>query len=316
MDGGTTSFDLAIQQARERLHRAEHLQRVQATQIQQRDTLRAEVGELERLVAKENRDVERLRRTSLASIFSTLRGDKEDRLTREQAQAEDAYVRLEGHRQRLAQMELRIQAALVELTDLRGAADEYQAALGAKEKAIQGAGGAQAGELTQIAGELGDLLATRREHDEALAAGVEAERVAAAMLKRLQDASATSTFDLLGGETFTDMVERNQLHEAERLGWELQQLLDRFAAELEDVGIAERPQVPAVNTGGFMDVWFDNVFSDWAQHDRINQSKQAVEQLCAWLRATVERVREQQVRVAGQCEELRLRRERLLSSPA
>ncbi|GAB3409251.1 hypothetical protein [Flindersiella endophytica] len=316
MDGGTTSFDLAIQQARERLHRAEHLQRLQATHMQQRDTLRAEVAELERLVDKEKRDVERLQRTSLASIFSSIRGDKADRLTREQAQADDAFVRLEGHRTRLAQMELRMQAVQVELADLHGAAEDYQGALKAKEDSVQDAGGPMAAELTQIAGELGDLLAGRREHDEAVAAGTQAEHVAQAMLERLTDAKHTSTYDMFGGELFTDMIERGQLRDAERLGWELQQHLDQFSAELKDVGVVADPKVPEVHTGGFMDMWCDNVFSDWAQHDRINQSKQAVEQLCQWLRATTEHVRAQQLQIAGRCHELRARRERLLSPPA
>jgi hypothetical protein len=316
MDGGTTSFDLAIQQARERLHRADHLQRVQATQIQQRDTLRAEVGELERLVAKEKRDVERLRRTSLSSIFSSLRGDKEDRLTREQAQAEDAFVRLDGHRRRLAQMELRMHAVQLELADLHSAADDYQSALGAKEDTVHDVGGPLAAELTQIAGELGDLLATQREYDEAVVAGTEAEHVARAMLEHLSDAKETSTYDMVGGELFTDVVERGQLRDAERLGWELQQHLDRFAAELKDVGVTVDPKAPKVEIGGFMDMWCDNVFSDWAQHDRINQSKQAVEQLHEWLGATTARVREQHLQIAGRCEELRSRRERLLSPPA
>jgi hypothetical protein len=316
MDGGTTSFDLAIQQSRERLHRAEHLKRVQATQLQQRDTLRAEVGELERLVAKEKRDVEQLQRTSLASIFSAIRGDKADRLTREQAQADDAFVRLEGHRQRLAQLELRVQAVQVELADLHGAAEDYQGALNAKEDSVQGAGGPLAAELTQIATDLGDLLATGREHDEAVAAGVQAERVARAMLERLTDAQHTSAFDTFGGGMFTDMVERGQLRDAEALGWELQEHLDRFAAELKDVGLVVDPKVPQVNTGGFMDMWCDNVFSDWAQHDRIKQSKEAVEQLCVWLRATTDHVRAQQMQIAGRSQELQSRRERLLNPPA
>lgn len=316
MDGGTTSFDLAIQQARERLHRAEHLNRVQATEIEQRDTLRAEIAELERLAAKEKRDVERLQHTSLAGIFASIRGDKADRLTREQAQADEAFVRLEGHRARLDQAKARIRAVHAELSDLLGAAEDYQGALAAKERAVQAAGGLVAAELTQIATEFGDLLAGQREHEEAAAAGTQALRAAQAMLKRLTDAKNTSTFDMLGGELFTDLVESGQLRDAERLGWELQQHLDRFAAELEDVGIIVDPKTPKVNVSGFMDMWCDNIFSDWAQHDRINKSKDAVEQLCQWLAATTESVRAQQGQLAARCEELRSRRERLLSPPA
>lgn len=313
MDGGITSFDLAVQQARERLHRADHLERRRVTLNDQCKALRTEIAELERVLAKENRDVERLRRTSLSSIVASIRGDKEDRLSREQAEAEAANVRLEGHRNRLAEQKRALQATLTELGELRGAAEDYQGALDAKEAAVHDGGGALSAELTQMASEYGDLVAARREHEEAAAAGVEAEQAAAAMLRRLDDASGTSTFDVVGGGLLTDMVERGQLEEAERLGWQVQQHLDRFAAELRDIGIVVDPKVPTVDTGAFMDTFFDNVFTDLAKHDRINQSKRGVEQLLHWLRATIGRVRAEQHRLAGRCEELRLRRERLLT---
>lgn len=316
MDGEITSFDLAIQQSRERLRRAQQLERRQATNTAQCETLRTEIAELERLAAKEQRDVQRLQRTSLASIVAAIRGNQEDKLAREQAEAGAVVVRLQGHRQRLVQLDLHLQANGLELAGLQGAGEDYQGALDAKERAVHESGGELSAELTAIASEYGDLLAALREHEEAVAEGTEADQAAVAMLDRLEDASGMATLDLIGGGLLTDVIEHGELEGAQRLGWQVQERLDRFAAELHDLGIVVDPKAPKVDTSAFMDVFFDNMFTDLAMHDRIDQTKKAVVQLTHWLRATIEQVRSGRQRLSARCDELRHERERLLSPPA
>lgn len=97
-------------------------------------------------------------------------------------------------------------------------------------------------------------------------------------LVAMQEALAYSTRDMWGGGTFTDMLERNALSQAEQRVAYARMLVDqarRFSSR-----VAPLPRVSIAQGSLMSDVFFDNMFTDMMLYQKIEQSAAEV-QRCA-----------------------------------
>jgi hypothetical protein len=97
-------------------------------------------------------------------------------------------------------------------------------------------------------------------------------------LRAMQDALAYSTRDMFGGGSFTDMMERNALSQAEQRVAYARMLVDQ--ARRFSPGVAQLPRVNIAQGSLMSDVFFDNIFTDMMFHQKIEQSAAEV-QRCA-----------------------------------
>ena len=99
-----------------------------------------------------------------------------------------------------------------------------------------------------------------------------------AAMTHLDDARHHSRMDMFGGGTLSDMMERSALQKGEQCSMEAQMLImqaQKLSPHVKDV-----PR-PTIAQGNLMsDVFFDNLYSDMAFHDKIRQSQVDVQQ-CA-----------------------------------
>jgi hypothetical protein len=101
----------------------------------------------------------------------------------------------------------------------------------------------------------------------------------------MREALQYSTYDMFGGGTFTDMMERDSLSRAQnnitQVSWKMSE------ASRAQPAIRPLSQVN-IDQGHFIsDVLFDNIFTDMAQHDRIKGSAAQVEQAAALLKQQI-----------------------------
>ncbi|KAK5155255.1 hypothetical protein LTS14_006210 [Recurvomyces mirabilis] len=113
-------------------------------------------------------------------------------------------------------------------------------------------------------------------------------------LNSMQEALSMSTYDMWGGGTFVDMMERDALARAQnqvtQASWHIEE-----ARRVQPI-IRPLSQVN-IDMGHFIsDVMFDNIFTDMAQHDRIKSSntqlQRAFQELQAQLGDQQQRFRE------------------------
>jgi hypothetical protein len=117
--------------------------------------------------------------------------------------------------------------------------------------------------------------------------------------KDMSDALDMSRWDMWGGGTFTDMMERDALSRAQ-VG---------ISESLRHMDEARRcqPGIPAlsninIDNGHFIsDVLFDNIFSDMAQHDRIKNSAAQLQQALQQCRELLEKQKRTFHEAAIQC---------------
>ena len=250
--------------------------------------------ELERCRArrdKEQADVDRLERLSPASIFHTLTGSKEDKLSQEQAEAYAAALRFQTAQRQLEEVLREIEFRQRRIRENETAPEQYDQLLHRKVEELKSSDPHAAERLKAIEERIAALADRRRELREAVDAGEAVQNQLAAVADSLSNAAGWSTWDLLGGGLLTDAAKYSHLDEAEKRADALQSDLRRYQAELSDVTISTDFHIQVDSFLSAADVWWDNIFTDWAVRDHIDQAQS--------------RVRETQVRVDALQERLR-----------
>jgi multidrug efflux pump subunit AcrA (membrane-fusion protein) len=263
----------------------------------------AEIAALRSAHAIEEREVRRLDGLSLTRILLSLRGAREDRLARERAEADAARYRVVQGQARLDAVTRELEAARAQLRRLSSAQETYDAVLDEKARLLAGSDDPRGRRLVALAQEQGRLTEEAREVTEASEAARTALDALARLDRTLGSASAWSTYDtFLNGGLVGSMIKHDRLDQAARQAAHADRCLVVLRTEVADVDGAA-PLTGSVAVDGltrFVDVWFDNIFTDLAVRERIGRAKQNVA-------ASIARVRNLLAELEGRSERTRQR---------
>ncbi len=285
--------DLTSQQVTARLAAAfaaqEEHRHQQALAISAREHCERLRGEVQLAVARlteEQAEVADLETVSLTRVWAALKGSRAGDLDRERAEAEAArYVAADAQaRYDAALADLgRIEARLAEGPAI---AAELEAALAQKEAWLAAQGHPSASRLAAIAEERGTLLARLKEYDEASAAAVHADQVVTLARDAVGSARSWSEWDTFGGGgLITDMMKYDRLNQSRDLLRQSEHSIGVLRRELNDLQIST-DLVRSVEVDDFVrvfDVWFDNIFSDWAVRRRVVEADERLTGVAEWL---------------------------------
>jgi hypothetical protein len=244
-----------------------------------RDRLKSQTAELEQLRGQydhEADDVRRLEGISLTRVFASLRGSRGDDLARERAEADAAKYRVAEAQARIDALQRECDTAQLRLNQLVGSREIYQAVLDQKEERLRGQDDERGRRLLELADQRGRLAGEEKEVNEAIAAAKLAWQALAQVQDILRSASRWSTYDtFFGGGAVASMIKRGRLDDAADAAARADACLARLRTELADVP-SLGPTAPELAMGPltrFADVWFDNIFTDLAVRDRIQQAQ-------------------------------------------
>ncbi|HMG45766.1 MAG TPA: hypothetical protein VK611_30835 [Acidimicrobiales bacterium] len=229
--------------------------------------------------AAEVDDVGRLEGISLTRVLAALRGAREDRLAQEQAQAAAAALRVNDATWRLAALQREYEAARTRLWELSGAPEAYAAVLDEKDRHLRSSGDPRAPRILDLADERGRLTGEVNELHEALEAALTARHALTIVRDQLGSASSWSTYDtFFGGGFISSAIKHDRLDDAAAAAAHADRCLAVLRTELADVGGAglTAPRLGFDGLTRFLDVWFDNVFTDWSVRSRIQEAQRNV----------------------------------------
>lgn len=244
----------------------------------QEEPLALKVAKLEERMLRERRDLDKLEGRSLSAFVFYALGMKEERLDTERREYYAARVKYDAAARELEAVRQDIEATEEDLQDLADCEARYACALEAKRQAIEATGTPEAVQLAEKKHALVFLQGQERELKEAIDAGTAALRTANDAASCLKDAESWGTFDLLGGGLLADMAKHESLDEAQQSIEQLQISLQRFNKEMSDVSIRADIQARIESMLKFADCFFDNIFTDAAVLDRIEQSHAQLDQ--------------------------------------
>ncbi len=245
------------------------------------DELATRLTELRARYAGEEKDVARLEGLSLTRVLAALRGARDDLLARERAEADAAQYRVTEADARLEALRREHDVARARLGQLAAAPATYAAVLDEKERHLAGSGDPRGARLLELADEHGRLTGELHEVGEAVQAARAAHEALAEVRRKLDSASGWSTYDtFFGGGMVGSAIKHSYLDDAAQAAARADQCLAVLRTELADVQ-GMNLIAPRLAVGGltrFVDVWFDNIFTDLAVRDRIKQAVRNVDE--------------------------------------
>ena len=280
-----------LDQLREKMARKRKLSMEIRTLEDQRDTLSARVRQLKEETYKEQLDVDQLENFSAAKLLAQIMGNWEERLEKERSELYAAALRYDAARQELQAVEADLAARQEELSRLAGCEADYERLLELRARELrQDPQSPAARRLLSLEEQQAYLSAQSRELTEAIQAGYAALSDISAIQRTLSSAEGWGTWDVFGGGLISDIAKYSHLDDAQRQINGLQRSLSRFRTELSDVDIRADIQVEVDGFLRFADVFFDNIFTDWAVLDRIRRAQSQVRDAESAVRAILYRL--------------------------
>lgn len=310
---GLAELDTQIVAARAAMTRDEYLARIATAAAADAERIDGERIAHEKILAGEQKDVDRLEGFSLRGLFWSILGKKEEKL---QAEREELLAATLKHG--LVQSELAsLQAQLGELerqrAELAGASDEIARLLGEKERWLQEHGGPAGESLFKMSEQAGRYQELSRELDEAIAHGNEALVLIDLVLDSLKSAGNWGTFDMFGGGLLATAMKHGKIDTAKKQLEEAQGALLRFQHELEDVELQlDAAEIDMSGFSKFGDYFFDGLIFDWSVQSKIKRSREAVEQTRAQLVESMDTLAGQKADVAKKMTDLAAQRTALI----
>ena len=257
---------------------------------QQEWQCRREAERLRQAWDKEQADVDRLEGASLSALLASLTGRKEERLEQEEAEALAARLQYQSAQRQLEEVQRELEACQDRIRASADCPERYEAFLRSRQEALKAADPDLRERIGSLENRIAALIARRRELREALTAGDRVLERLSGAIDKLDSAGGWSTWDLLGGGLVADMMKYSRLDEAQNQIEALRGDLRRYQAELADV---ERLEQFDVRPGGMMqavDIFFDNIFSDWMVRDQIQRSQNEMYGLQSRIRGIQDRL--------------------------
>ena len=125
-----------------------------------------------------------------------------------------------------------------------------------------------------------------REINEAVLAGERALNSLREAKSKLNSARAWGVYDILGGGMISSIVKHSKVNDANEWLEQANRDLRRFAKVLRDVP-GEEIYVQAGDLASTLDIFFDNIFSDFIVQNRINEAREEIDRLINRVQATV-----------------------------
>lgn len=307
-------IDRELERARQKMERSRKLDVILQDLKEQSVRRRRAEEEARAVLEKEQGDVEELERMSLVSFLARIQGDLESRKAEERREAAMAKARYDAAKWDLEDLDRRLRDFAQEKESLKGLEKQYQALLDEKEAVLRSQGGAQSQRLGQLAQEQERTAGELREIQEAIQAGLAAQRALEEMSGDLSGAENWGIWDMVGGGIMATFAKHGCLDDAQDAAYEARRALSRFRTELADVSSEQVPDVELGDFAVFADYFFDGLFADLFVQSRIREAQEQVEAVTQRVERLIVRLRDERENLEEKQGQLDWERERLLTA--
>ncbi len=221
---------------------------------------------------QEEQDVDRLERLSWATLYYNLLNRREEQLTKEQAEAEVVLSRYEETKAYGTDLQSRKTELLEKLAVYAHVDNDYDALIQQKTGTLL----VQQGDLNeQYKARISALTLTDkhlRELEEAHTAGLKALNEVIQLVQFVGEARSLGNWDMFTKSVVFSMQKYQKLdqvkHQSYRVSWHLKQFKSEFA-DLNQTTDANWEFDDGLTQ--FVDIFFDNFFTDWSVQRRIER---------------------------------------------
>lgn len=233
-----------------------------------------ELDKLDRIIDKQGQDVEQLEKLSLKGIFHKILGSKKEQLGKERQEYLQAALKRNEHKKSIELLEYEKGILEEKLTKLKDIPAQAEMLIQKRENDLMKSGTPVGMRILTISKQIDESRRLKREIKEALDAGVAAVNILKEMESYLRNARNWGNWDMMGGRGMTTYVKHSNIDRARARLHKAQHLLNRFEDELRDVYNPRQLNL-SLNLDSFtrfIDIFFDNLISDWIVQQRIRNA--------------------------------------------
>ncbi len=233
---------------------------------------KAHLARLQDQLAKERADVTALESLSLVGLFYSILGNKDQQLEKERREALMAQLKYDEARQSLTLSEREAEELQVRMQRIHEAEEMLEAKLETKLSLLLLEPTPVAQALKQRHTQWQALKKQKLEILQALEAGKLYQELLELLIKQLKSARNWGTWDVMGGGMLSSYVKQQRLGDVRKTLSSMRHYELNFRRELADVKQSLNLDVELTDVEGFLDVFFDNLITDWIVQQRINHS--------------------------------------------
>ena len=233
-----------------------------------------DLDKMEKILEKQGDDVEELERLSLKGIFHKMLGSKKEQLDKERQEYLQAALKRNEHKKSVELLEYEKKILEEKLEKLKNIPAQAEELIKQREKDLMKSGSPVGMRILTISKQIDENRKLKREIAEAVQAGNDALLVLREMEGYLKNARNWGNWDMYGGRRMTSYVKHSNIDKARARLHKAQHLLNRFEDELRDVYNPRQLNL-SLNLDSFtrfIDIFFDNLISDWIVQQRIRNA--------------------------------------------
>ena len=275
----------------------EHVQDDLDRTTQRRDHLRT-------VLAKEQKDVDRLTGFSLTAIFHTLMSSKTEQLDKERQELVRVKLRFDEADGAVKSLENDLRILWKQVEQIGDLSAEREKLMAEREAAVLASDPYVADQVHALTEQIADAKAMGREIREASHVGGFALASLDKMIDCLSSARSWGTYDLVGGGFVASSVKHSNIDLARGHAHRAQKYLRRFKNELADVSIDTDLSIEIGEFEKFTDFFFDNLITDYVVQRKIVSSLGNAEEVRRKLRRVLRSLRTNESQVEKRIKEL------------
>lgn len=285
-----TDINRQLDEARQGVFQLQKIDSMLQHLLLEQADLAEKAAQLKGKLVKEDADVERLEKRSLAALFYSALGNYIHRLEKERQEALAAKLKLKQAKSDLEDVRSEIASLRSRRQEYLDYPRRYDALYAQKKEMLLNSGSEAAQELMDTKEELSQCKNMLGEVGEAMAAG---ESVLASIdrtLNSLGSAENWGVWDVLGGGLLADLAKHSHIDDARAEADRTQRLLRHFNTELADVKIHGHFTFETGGFAKFADFFFDGLIADFVMQSKITNSRDSVARVRRQVVAVIERL--------------------------
>ncbi len=237
-----------------------------------------ELNAMDKNIKKELKDIEKLEGLSVKGLFYKVLGSKEEQMEKERQE----YLQLNLKRKELVSrvelLEYELDVLSKKVQKIDGLEAEVEHLKKLREKEIMVHPGPMRKRLLSLHGEIDEAHRYHAELQEAYKAGMDTMQSTQIIIDHLRNAKKWGNWDQMGRSRRYDHMKHTAIDRAVRQAYHTQNMLKIFARELRDVGInMGQIDIHIESIGGFLDMLFDNLITDWLVQNKIKNALRNIE---------------------------------------
>ncbi|MDU4889241.1 MAG: hypothetical protein E6344_05445 [Clostridium sp.] len=221
-------------------------------------------------LAKELKDVEKLEKLSISNFIATIMNNKDEKLEKEHEEYFKAKLKFDEQSAKVNMIDRNLENVEERLRNLRNCEREYKELLDKKLEIIKSSGDYYvSSKLSELELDIDKALKAQKEIEEAESVGRSLVGAIDAAQDSLESAQGWGLWDMMGGDMLSSIAKHNNINDAEESYIYISNLLQSFNKELGDVNFAS---LSFSSTTIAFDIFFDNIFTDFAVQSKINDA--------------------------------------------